>query len=78
MLSAGVPMITGGDEALRTQFGNNNAYNLDSSANWLFWTREHDRGQPPDLHPAPDRVPQGAPGAAPGELLFAAWTTTAT
>lgn len=39
MLSAGVPMITGGDEVLRTQFGNNNVYNLDSSANWLFWTR---------------------------------------
>jgi glycogen operon protein len=37
MLSAGVPMLTGGDEALRTQFGNNNAYNLDSSANWLNW-----------------------------------------
>jgi len=35
MLSAGVPMITGGDEFLRTQAGNNNAYNLDSSANWL-------------------------------------------
>ncbi|MEI2455261.1 isoamylase [Lysobacter firmicutimachus] len=39
MLSAGVPMITGGDEALRTQFGNNNSYNLDSPANWLYWTR---------------------------------------
>lgn len=39
MLSAGVPMITGGDEALRTQFGNNNVYNLDSAANWLQWTR---------------------------------------
>lgn len=39
MLSAGVPMITGGDEALRTQFGNNNTYNLDSAANWLYWTR---------------------------------------
>ena len=38
MLSAGVPMITGGDEALRTQFGNNNAYNLDSAANWLDWS----------------------------------------
>lgn len=35
MLSAGVPMITGGDEFLRTQAGNNNVYNLDSSANWL-------------------------------------------
>lgn len=39
MLSAGVPMMTGGDEALRTQFGNNNVYNLDSPANWLYWTR---------------------------------------
>ncbi len=40
MLSAGTPMITGGDEALRTQFGNNNVYNLDSPANWLYWTRD--------------------------------------
>ncbi len=38
LLSAGVPMITGGDEFLRTQFGNNNSYNLDSPANWLSWT----------------------------------------
>ncbi len=38
MVSAGVPMLTGGDEMLRTQFGNNNAYNLDSPANWLSWT----------------------------------------
>lgn len=38
MLSAGVPMITGGDEFLRTQFGNNNVYNLDSAANWLDWS----------------------------------------
>jgi isoamylase len=38
MLSAGVPMIVGGDEALRTLNCNNNPYNLDSSANWLGWT----------------------------------------
>jgi isoamylase len=38
LLSAGVPMMTGGDEVLRTLFGNNNPYNLDSAANWLFWT----------------------------------------
>lgn len=37
MLSAGTPMITGGDEMLRTQRGNNNAYNLDNSAIWLDW-----------------------------------------
>ena len=38
MLSAGVPMITGGDEMYRTQFGNNNVYNLDSPKNYLDWT----------------------------------------
>jgi len=38
MLSAGTPMITGGDEYLRTLNCNNNPYNLDSSANWLDWT----------------------------------------
>lgn len=38
LLSAGVPMLLGGDEMYRTQFGNNNAYNLDSTATWLDWT----------------------------------------
>jgi isoamylase len=38
MTSIGVPMITGGDELLRTQNGNNNAYNIDSAANWLDWS----------------------------------------
>ncbi|HSK01309.1 MAG TPA: isoamylase [Kofleriaceae bacterium] len=37
-LSAGVPMFTGGDEMYRTQYGNNNVYNLDSDKNWLNWT----------------------------------------
>jgi glycogen operon protein len=37
MLSAGVPMITGGDEMLRSQRCNNNPYNLDSPAIWLDW-----------------------------------------
>lgn len=37
MLSAGVPMITGGDEMYRTQQGNNNPYNLDSPGIWLNW-----------------------------------------
>lgn len=42
LLSSGVPMITGGDEYYRTQYGNNNAYNLDSEKNWL---NESDRLQ---------------------------------
>jgi glycogen operon protein len=37
MLSAGVPMMTGGDEMLRSQRCNNNPYNLDSTATWLDW-----------------------------------------
>ncbi len=37
MLSAGVPMFTGGDEMYRTQYGNNNPYNLDSDKNHLDW-----------------------------------------
>ncbi len=38
MLSAGTPMLVGGDEALHSLNCNNNPYNLDSSANWLGWT----------------------------------------
>ena len=35
LLSAGTPMITGGDEFLRSLNGNNNPYNLDTPFNWL-------------------------------------------
>lgn len=38
MLSAGTPMMTGGDEYLRSIQCNNNPYNLDSSANWLNYS----------------------------------------
>ena len=38
MLSAGTPMMTGGDEFLRTLNGNNNPYDLDSSGNWLNYS----------------------------------------
>ncbi|MEJ3404251.1 glycogen debranching protein GlgX [Rathayibacter sp. YIM 133350] len=39
LLSAGVPMITAGDEYGRTQRGNNNAYCHDSELTWLSWNR---------------------------------------
>jgi isoamylase len=42
-LSAGTPMMTGGDEALRSIQCNNNPYNLDSTANWLGWTLNTDQ-----------------------------------
>lgn len=38
MLSLGVPMILMGDEARRTQGGNNNAYCHDSEATWFDWS----------------------------------------
>ena len=38
MLSAGTPLMTGGDEYLRSLNCNNNAYNVDSVANWLNYT----------------------------------------
>jgi glycogen operon protein len=37
LLSAGVPMLTAGDEFARTQHGNNNAYCHDSPLTWLSW-----------------------------------------
>jgi glycogen operon protein len=37
-LSAGVPMITGGDERLRSIRANDNPYNLDSTATWIDWS----------------------------------------
>jgi isoamylase len=37
MLSAGMPMILMGDEARRTQFGNNNAYCQDNETSWFDW-----------------------------------------
>lgn len=40
LLSAGVPMITAGDEFGRSQRGNNNAYCHDSEVTWLPWTRD--------------------------------------
>jgi glycogen operon protein len=38
LLSQGVPMLTAGDEVLRTQRGNNNAYCQDSDVSWLDWS----------------------------------------
>lgn len=35
----GVPMILSGDEVMRTQWGNNNAYAQDSKVSWFHWKR---------------------------------------
>ncbi len=38
LLSAGVPMLLAGDEAGRSQNGNNNAYCQDNDLSWLAWS----------------------------------------
>src|SRR6266849_5722945 len=39
LVSQGVPMILAGDEARRTQGGNNNAWNQANEVSWLDWDR---------------------------------------
>ena len=38
LVSQGVPMLLGGDEFLRTQRGNNNAWCQDNAISWVDWT----------------------------------------
>jgi len=38
LFSSGTPMILGGDEFMRTQRGNNNAYCQDNEISWFHWT----------------------------------------
>jgi glycogen operon protein len=38
LFASGTPMILGGDELLRTQRGNNNAYCQDNEISWFDWT----------------------------------------
>lgn len=37
LFSAGIPMVTAGDERLKTQNGNNNAYCQDNLISWVNW-----------------------------------------
>jgi isoamylase len=43
--SVGVPMLSGGDEVVRTQFGNNNAYSQDNEISWTPWVLTPDQQQ---------------------------------
>ncbi|MFM1973161.1 MAG: hypothetical protein RLZZ345_245 [Actinomycetota bacterium] len=44
LFSAGIPMITAGDERAKTQLGNNNAYCQDTVLSWVNWQlTEHQR-----------------------------------
>ncbi len=41
--SQGSPMLLAGDEILRTQSGNNNAYSQDNEVSWLNWDMDQDK-----------------------------------
>ena len=43
LFSVGVPMLSGGDELVRTQRGNNNAYCQDNEVSWTDWTPTSER-----------------------------------
>ncbi len=44
LFSAGIPMITAGDERAKTQLGNNNAYCQDTVLSWVNWQLgQHER-----------------------------------
>ena len=47
LISQGVPMILGGDEMLRTQQGNNNAWCQDNEISWVDWSLVEKNG---DFH----------------------------
>jgi glycogen operon protein len=45
LLSVGVPMLLAGDELLRTQGGNNNAYSQDNETGWFDWGLRESNGE---------------------------------
>lgn len=45
LLSAGIPMITAGDERLKSQSGNNNAYCQDNIITWQPWEKDHTKDE---------------------------------
>ncbi len=49
LLSQGVPMILAGDEFLRTQQGNNNAWCQDNEVSWVNWHRAEAAGEGADF-----------------------------
>ncbi|AGW41168.1 glycogen debranching protein [Leifsonia xyli subsp. cynodontis DSM 46306] len=75
LLSAGVPMITAGDEFGRSQRGNNNAYCHDSGLTWLSWLRTREQRE---MHSATKRLLElrrTNPALRPGRFAVSGETT---
>ena len=69
MVSQGVPMILGGDEFLRTQQGNNNAWCQDNAIGWVDWSLRRDERRLPAFRPDDDRAAAAPPGLAAADVL---------
>jgi isoamylase len=69
MLSAGTPIMQGGDEYLRTLQCNNNAYNLDSTANWLNYSWNTNQSNFYNFAQRADRLPSCASGLASSHVV---------
>jgi isoamylase len=79
LLSAGIPMLLGGDEMGRTQGGNNNAYCQDTEISWYDWEHADEhlreftrtalalRRAHPALRP---RAYLRGPGGAPAQMVL--------
>ena len=58
LLSLGVPMLLMGDEARRSQRGNNNAYCQDNETSWFDWNLVRAARGPPSVRRAPGCTPR--------------------
>ena len=72
LLSQGVPMLLAGDEFLRTQHGNNNAWCQDNEISWVDWCLADANADFLRFVRDADRPAQTAPGPAPPRRFFAA------
>jgi len=85
LVAAGTPMLSHGDEILRTQKGNNNAYCQDNETTWMNWTFSEDQKKHHDFvanvihfcmnHPTLTRSSSftGQPVLGPGTESDIAW-----
>ena len=67
-LSQGVPMILAGDEVLRSQRGNNNAYSQDNEISWFDWRLVETQSRHAALHARADRAAQAPSQPAPAKF----------
>ncbi|MEN0084295.1 MAG: glycogen debranching protein GlgX [Leifsonia sp.] len=75
LLSAGVPMITAGDEYGRSQRGNNNAYCHDSELTWLSWLRTREQRELADTTKRLMQLRRENPALRPALYAVAGQTT---